>query len=511
VNHNGHWDRVGKKSHHGIAISLASLRSKKSSGVGEFFDLLPLIDWCRSIGLDVIQLLPLNDTGNDPSPYNALSSCALDPIYLSLSQLPEAGPLAHDLDEFISLTKMDRIAYNTVKHQKIHWLTRYFHRQFESVVGTHDYQTFLHNHPWVRVYALFKAHKDEYGGKNWKDWPESARTLSLSDMEDKRESVEFHSFLQYLCYTQMTQVKTYASTHGVLLKGDVPILLSPDSADVWAEPHLFDQTLAAGAPPDAYNRLGQKWGFPLYDWKAMEQENFGWWKRRLSTMGEYFHIYRVDHVVGFFRIWAIPKNKKPAEGHFVPKDPTLWPEHGRILLQMMLDASPLLPMAEDLGTIPRFVPEILKELQICSTKVLRWQRNWDTDKNFIPYDHYEPLSLTTVSTHDSDTLTLWWKKFPDEAIPFAHFKHWTYNPDLTQDQRFEILSDAHHTSSYFHINILQETLALFPELVWPNPEDERLNIPGTLLPTNWTYRYRPYIEELLAHPQLTQTFRKLIS
>ena len=219
---------------------------------------------------------------------------------------------------------------------------------------------------------------------------------------------------------------------------------------------------------------------------------------------------RIDHVVGFFRIWGIPEEKKASEGSFFPPDPSLWPAQGREILSMMIDSSPLLPMAEDLGTIPKEVYPVLRDLGICSTKVIRWQRRWDSDKSYIPYSEYDPLSLTTLATPDSDTLSGWWKKFPDEAIPFAHFKQWPYRSDLTKEQRFAILRDAHHTPSYFHINLLQEYLSFFPDLVSTNPDDERINVPGTLLPTNWTYRFRPSVEELLANQPLAETIREIL-
>jgi len=506
-----HWRKIGLRPHHGIAVPLASLRTKKSCGIGEFKDLIPLIDWCHSIGLDVIQLLPLYDTGDDPSPYNALSSCALDPIYLSLADLPELYDLETDLEIFAPLTQLSRIAWHEVKHQKIQWLTRYFLQRYDDVFLEPSYQHFLREHPWLRTYALFKAYKDEYGGKHWLDWPQELHSPHFSALEEKRESVDFHCFLQYLCFQQLSQVHDHASRAKVLLKGDIPISLSPDSADVWAERELFDLHLSAGAPPDYYNPQGQWWGFPLFNWDAMRVHHFAWWKRRLHIMSKFFHLYRIDHIVGYFRIWAIPPGAKPTEGHFVPSQETEWEKQGREILDAMIAASSLLPMAEDLGTIPKFVPLVLKELGICQTKVLRWQRNWDGDKRFIPYNQYEPFSLTTLSTADSEPLALWWKKFPDEAGAFAEFKHWTYKPTLTYNQHLEILRDSHHTSSLFHINLLQDTLALFPELVSPNPEDERINIPGTQLPTNWTYRFRPFIEELAAHEDLKQAFRQIIA
>ncbi len=486
-------------SHHGICVPLTAIHSKKSCGVGEFFDLMPLIDWAKNVGLDCIQLLPLNDSGDDASPYNALSSCALDPIYLSLHEL---GPI----DPFQAFRSLDRIAFHEVKRQKLRWLHIYFEETFATLSKTAEYQKFIAENSWLKAYALFKTLKDEYGGKSWQEWPRELQNPATVPARN----TDFHCFIQYHCFSQMERVRAYAEKRGILLQGDIPILVSPDSVDVWAERELFNLDLVAGAPPDLYNALGQKWGFPLFNWDVMRARGFEWWKRRLGVAQRFFHIYRIDHVVGFFRIWAIAHGKKAMEGFFIPHDPQLWPGQGREILEMLLEASPITPIAEDLGVIPREVPVILKELGICGTKVVRWQRHWEGDKSFIPYSEYEPLSLTTISTPDMDPLPLWWKKSPDEAIPFAHFKHWNYDPTLTSEQLFELLWDAHHTPSHFHINLLQEYLRLFPELSWPNLEDDRINVPGTLLPTNWTYRLRPSIEELLEHQAFSDTMRKII-
>lgn len=500
------WKKIGFKPHHGIVAPLFSLRSKKSLGIGDFFDLIPLIHWCKSIGFDTIQLLPLNDSGNDPSPYNAASSAAIDPIYLSLHDLPQATDLPYELSSLGSLPRLPR---SEVKHQKLAWLYHYFQKTFTELSQTASYRQFTSSNPWLAEYTLFKALKDEFSGKDWRQWPPEFQSYPIADSNRFQSGIDFHTFLQYLCFSQLEKIKNYATQKEIFLKGDISILVSQDSADVWARRSLFCLDLVAGAPPDYYNPLGQKWGFPLFNWDAMRQEQFAWWKQRLEIASRFFHIYRIDHVVGYFRIWAIPDDKKPSEGHFIPEDPHYWPSQGREILEMMIDSTPMLPMAEDLGTIPSEVYPILKELGICGTKMMRWQKNWEGDKSYLPLSTYEPLSLTTVSTPDSETLSLWWKNYPDEAIPFAQSKGWSYQPDLSADKRFELLYDAHHTASYFHINLLQEYLALFPELIWPNPEDERINVPGTLLPTNWTYRFRPTLEEILAHQPLAEAMRSL--
>lgn len=495
-----HWKRIGVRPHHGICVPLFSLRSQKSCGVGDFSDLRLLIDWCQSIGFDCIQLLPLNDSGDDPSPYNALSSCALDPLYIDL------GEFEIDRSAFVPFNLLQRLPHAEIKHLKIALLRKYFARVFTSVKTSAAYQTFIQQNPWLTPYALFKACKDEYGGKHWEDWPEDKQSLKTCIADPT--AIDFHSFLQYLAFQQMEKTKSYAEQKGILLKGDIPILLSPDSADVWAERSLFNMRYSAGAPPDYYNALGQKWGFPLFDWDAMRKRNYSWWRQRLQVAERLFHIYRIDHVVGFFRIWAIRGQDKPAKGCYIPEDPALWGPQGREILEMMIRSSTLLPMAEDLGSsIPEIVYQTLKDLGICGTKVMRWVKH---DGHIIPFSDYDPISLTTVSTPDSETLALWWKNLPQEASAWAAFKHWKYEPTLAVWQQKEMLYDAHHTPSLFHINLLQEYLALFPSLVSSNLEDERINIPGTLLPTNWTYRFKPTLEELMTHEALKKEIQDIL-
>jgi 4-alpha-glucanotransferase len=471
------FQKIGMHPHHGICVPLFSLHTSVNPGRGEFLDLIPLIDWMKKIGFDTLQLLPINDSGIDPSPYNPISSCALDPIYLSLSELG-----------IPSLSFTER---TEVLHEKLNLLHKLFQTTFSSLAKTDPYQTFLQQNPWVFSYAKFKALKEQFADKHWLDW-------SSATSPDQKK-VDFYTFLQFHAFRQMALVRQHANTQGIFLKGDIPILLSPDSADVWENPHLFHLDLSAGAPPDLYNQLGQNWGFPLFNWEAMRKEQFHWWKQRLKVAEKCFHIYRIDHVVGFFRIWGIEKGEKASEGSFFPPNPDLWAAQGTELLEMMIDATSMLPMAEDLGTIPPLVYPILKELGICGTKVIRWQK---VDGRYIPFNEYEPLSLTTLSTPDMEPLELWWKNSPSEAVPFAEFMKLSYHPVLSQQQRLQILSASHHTSSLFHINLLQEYLALFPELISPHSENERINVPGTLLPSNWTYRFHPSIEEMSSYQEL---------
>ncbi len=451
------WERIGKRQHKGIDLPLFALRSKNSCGVGEFFDLIPLIDWCSELKIDFIQLLPLNDSGIDPSPYNILSSCALHPRYISLWKLDKNYP--KDLNE------------------KLPWLYKYYEKWEKN---DPNFLKFVSENTWLEAYGQYKSNPP------------------------------FQNFLQYLCYTQLVEVKKYANSKGVFIQGDLPILIARESVDVTTHTSLFIPNYSAGAPPDQYNKNGQYWGFPIFDWENHKKDGFAWWKQRIHYAENFYDIYRIDHVVGFFRIWAIPLGEKTKNGKFIPENPAEWIPHGQEILKMMLNASNMLPIAEDLGTVPLEVHACLTELGICGTKVMRWERRWQTDKEYIPLNEYPLLSLTCVSTHDSETLTLWWKNNREEAELYAKSKGWKYVPDLPLEMRKAILTDSNHTSSLFHCNLLQEYLALIPELAWGDPEQERINIPGKVLPTNWNYRFRPTVEEIVSHEGLKNVMRQIL-
>ncbi len=500
------WEKIGVRNHHGICLPLFSLLSEKSCGIGEYLDLIPMIGWCKEIGMDVIQLLPLNDTGLGTSPYSALSANALNPIHISMYALPDLERVPDYQDKLAKIgywNRTIRIKHHIVRELKFAFFREYVPRVYDDFSKNPDYRAFVEQNKWLIPYTLFKALKEEQLWKNWEDWPTHLKSPSeakfLELLEEHKEACRFHEFLQYLCYKQLEEVKRIADQHEIFIKGDIPILISRDSADVWFNRHYFFLHQAAGAPPDMYSRDGQYWGFPIYDWEQLEKQHYDWWRERLQIASHLYHLYRIDHVVGFFRMWAIPLGKPAKEGSFVPPNEDEWIPHGRKLMELMIKTAPILPIGEDLGLVPDEVKHCLYDLGICGTKVMRWERNWDTDGSFIPITEYQPMTMSTVSTHDSDTLQLWWRHFPKEAKLYSEFKGWDYRPFLTLERQKEILWDCHHSSSLFHINLLQEYLALFPELVSQNPNNERINIPGKILDTNWTYRFRPTVERIIDH------------
>lgn len=507
------WNTIGIRQHHGIALPLFSLHSQLSGGIGEFTDLLPLIDWCKDVNLDIIQLLPLNDTGHDTSPYSAISAFAINPIHLALHTLPDYtnNPILPPIiNELRQLNGLQRVAYDKIRPLKERFLDEYFNWKGSQEIESEGYKKFFQDNDWLIVYGLFKTLKSQHNYQHWESWESNLKNPSPEKiqqlLEQNNRQIAYHCFVQYLCFQQLSKVKDYANQRGVLLKGDVPILINRDSADVWGNRELFLMDYSAGAPPDMYSEEGQNWGFPIYNWENLQKTNYKWWRKRLEVACHFYNLYRIDHIVGFFRIWSIHNGQKGNMGHFIPEDPNLWIEHGRKILNMMLESCPMLPIGEDLGFVPPEARICLTELGICGTKVIRWERKWKEDAAYIPFREYNYASMTTVSTHDSETLQQWWTLFPKDAKEYCQFKGWEYTPVLSKEFHQEFLYDSHHTNSLFHINLFQEYLFLVPDMTWPNPEDERINIPGLYSERNWTYRFRPALEDIVSSTLLKKVF-----
>lgn len=512
------WQQIGIKHHHGIAIPLFSLHSAHSYGIGEYPDLHLLVDWCVSIGFDVIQLLPLNDTELGISPYSAISAFALNPIFLGLDALPHLHNHPVLKEELKALPKFSYTAhvdYSRVRECKERFLRHYFQLVGPQILKSEAFERFTRaSHFWLKGYAVFKILKRRHHWMSWEAWPdaESHATSELIDSVAQKESDEFHwfCFLQFLCEQQLSAAKTYALQKKVFFMGDIPILIDRDSADVWLHKELFNLNLSAGAPPDIFSELGQNWGFPLYQWEIIAEQNYRWWIERLRWASRYYHIYRIDHIVGFFRIWAIPLGLTGKDGHFIPKEESAWIDQGQKIMVMMLKACDMLPIGEDLGVVPPEVRACLSALGICGTRVMRWERKWNEGGHFIFAHDYPIDSMTTVSTHDSETLQQWWKNSFTEAQIFAQFKGWSYQSVLSNEHRREMLWESHHSNSLFHINLLQEYFPLIPGLSWSNPDEERINIPGIINNTNWCYRLRPSLEDLDQQSSLKYVMQELI-
>ena len=318
----------------GTAIPVFSIRTEDDFGVGEFYDLKKMVDWAASTGQGILQLLPINDTTmfdtwEDSYPYNPNSTFALHPQYINL---PAAGVKEDEEYKTLQaeLNSLDQIDYEKVNRSKIALLKKAFSKTFKKISATEGYRNFIdRNSSWLLPYAAFCVLRDQNGTPDFSKWKGYAKYSKKKIAEfctANQTEIDFWCFVQYHLDRQLSEVCDYAHSKGVIFKGDLPIGISRTSVDAWVYPELFNMDSQAGAPPDAFSADGQNWGFPTYNWEKMSQDGYAWWKARLAKMSEYFDAFRIDHILGFFRIWEIPlRSKSGLDGYFNPALP--FPAH----------------------------------------------------------------------------------------------------------------------------------------------------------------------------------------
>lgn len=302
----------------GVSIPVFSLRSNEDFGVGDFFDLKAMIDWAASTGQRFIQLLPINDTTmthtwTDSYPYNANSTFALHPMFLRLGNIGTLNDKArreHYETLRLKLNELDVIDYEKVNDTKNAYTRELFQQDGAKVIEQADFKEFVNkNSSWLTPYAAFCVLRDINGTPDMSCWGEYAvydKNRVDSFIAVHKDEINYVYYIQYYLDKQLKEVRDYAHSRRVALKGDIPIGISRTSVDAWVTPQLFNLNSQAGAPPDDFSALGQNWGFPTYNWEKMNKDGFAWWKARFRKMAEYFDAYRIDHVLGFFRIWQIP-------------------------------------------------------------------------------------------------------------------------------------------------------------------------------------------------------------
>lgn len=412
------WKRIGTHRRSGVAVPLFSVYSTKSIGIGEIPDIKFLIKWCKKTGMSMLQLLPMNDLGNDFAPYNAVSSFALEPMYLSLNKLKDVNlaPFKREIREMkkIFVCGNDRINYG-IKKAKLDLLWKIYKRTYTNHINKFEkFKT--DNSYWLRDYAVYKIVKEKCGNKNWEEWETAFKNKDESFLKDfekeNSERITFLYWIQWQLYEQLKLIKKYAQGKEVLLMGDLPFLVSRDSSDVWANKNYFKLHLSSGAPPDMYFAMGQKWGMPPYDWEEIEKDKYIYIKERLKFAENYYDMFRIDHFVGLFRVWTIETNTPEEQagliGNFDPQDEQTWKENGKKIIDLMIQNSEMLPCAEDLGTVPDCSNKTLEEYGIPGMNVQRWVKEKNNYYEFINPDNYRINSVSTVSTHDSSTLIDWW-------------------------------------------------------------------------------------------------------
>jgi 4-alpha-glucanotransferase len=321
----------------GVAVPVFSLRSEKSLGVGDFADLKPLADWAQGVGLKLIQILPINDTTSaydwtDSYPYSAVSVFALHPLYLRLDDLKYAMPASFKLELYAErerLNALPEVDYVAVMKVKRRLSRQVFDKNRGWILASAAFKSFVEAQgEWLIPYAVFCVKRDEMGTADFTKWGEWAvydreQALALADPQHPAwPDVAYHCWLQSELDLQLTEAVAHLHERGLALKGDLPIGIDRQSVEAWSAPHLFKMGAQAGAPPDAFAVKGQNWGFPTYDWEVMKGDGFAWWRSRFGQLSRYFDAYRIDHILGFFRIWQVPiEQVEGIMGYFDPALP----------------------------------------------------------------------------------------------------------------------------------------------------------------------------------------------
>jgi len=469
----------------GVAVPVFSLRSNDSFGIGEFNDLKKLADWCVVTGLKLIQILPINDTTTDGGwgdsyPYKSMSTKALHPIYLNLEKVG------------ILKDENERRRFNEIKKE-------------------------LNAKEFVDYPAVYKAKMDYLEEIFNQTCVETEHAPSLQTQTD------FYDFLQYHCDKQLTEAVDYLHSKGIMLKGDLPIGVNRESDDVKQNPHLFNLDMETGAPPDAFAAEGQNWGFPTYNWDEMAKDDFSWWRGRVKWFEKYFDALRIDHILGFFRIWEIPKGSPNASfGHYSPTDPIRWEIEGRNRLSKVFGLTAqtqtltqtqaqttLLICGEDLGMVAPCVPGVMRELGILSLEVQRMPKNSSrpfSDPRENPY-----LSVDTTGTHDMPTIRGWWEEDRNLSARFYHeMLHHTDNPPYFCEPFIckEIIEQHLKSASQWVIIPIQDYIAMDGDFRWDCTWEEQINKPAD--PNHkWKYRMHQSLEQLLGNEKLNKTIKEM--
>ncbi len=415
------WKRFGLARRAGVSVPLFSVFSAQSAGIGEIPDLELLGRWCRRAGMSIIQLLPMNDTGFNFTPYDAQSTFALEPMYLRLSDL-RGAPLQLFKKSLQDLRKRfpagrKRVDYG-IKLAKLELMREIFKKSRAAKEGPEDFEIFCEqNKFWLHDYVLFKILKSLHGEARWEDWPEAFRRRDPEKIRELKTAhafeARFQEWLQWQLCLQFSRARKSLAKDGVFLMGDLPFLVSRDSADVWAHQEYFKLERLAGAPPDAFFALGQRWGMPPYDWPRIAASGYDYLKGKVRFASCLYDFFRIDHVVGIFRLWTISASEPPGHGglygSFDPPAEQDWEGHGKRLLEIMIRQTPMLPCAEDLGVVPECSYKTLREFAIPGMDVQRWTKDWDGTAAFKEPGAYRANSIAVISNHDMSALSAWWE------------------------------------------------------------------------------------------------------
>lgn len=539
----------------GVLMPLFSLRRVGDAGIGDLCALEEWIDWAAEHAVGFLQLLPVNALGEDdaPSPYSAISSVGLEPLYLTLERVPgmpaERPAYQEDLPPLQLPSGRDLVDYARVRAYKRYWLSEAWHHfdcDPEWSVLREEFAAWVREQgAWLDDFTTFLVASFGFGTIAWWHWPEQNADVVrriVNDCRESREQKRHQQWLQWLCSREWAGVRAHADARGVLLMGDVPIGVSVASADVFFERYLFDMEWSGGAPAegnfadDAFTaKWGQNWGIPLYRWEVMEHDGFAWWRRRIRKLAEVFSMYRIDHVLGFYRIYAfpwmpdrnpefLPLSEDEAAARCGGRRPGFrprgdWNEENRranlaqgdYLLRQLLRAAPgVRVVGEDLGCVPDYVRPDLSCLRIAGFKIPHWEI--DENQQIVRGESYNPCSFATYATHDFPPLCMDWDAWVD-GVQEAYGAHLT--PGMSAEEcraarqkgrdcarvlcwlgdyaglhHRECMVPWHQGIKEALIRALLRCRSAYAALMWTELFDipVRLNTPGTEGGTNWRPR-----------------------
>lgn len=540
----------------GILCPVFALRAEDDLGIGDTASVRQLIDWAADTGLGFVQFLPINATGGDNSPYNAISSVALEPLTLDLRprtvpDITQAGYERIIREKNAAEPRSGPVCYDRVRAVKYELLRFGFasFRKNKSAPAKQRRAEFAAfrkaESAWLDDFCLFRTLMDEHGSEDWTSWPDGCNTAAkarswLAASQTKAEDrLAFHAYAQWLCWHQWTAARDHARSRGVRLMGDVPFGISFCSADVFFQREQFNLDWCGGAPPETYfkddlfvQKWGQNWGIPLYRWEVMESDGFAWWTQRVRKLCEVFDIFRIDHVLGFYRIYSFPwRPQRNAEflpltleaaaartgghlPHFIEHDDDTDEHraanlaHGNKHLRMILRAAGSSEVvAEDLGTVPPYVRPHLLSLDVPGFKISQWED--DGRGAVLMGGDYPECSFTTYATHDHSPMKTHWEQRRREARSEDEGERWMANRELRFLAQFASLHEQEGEWTPYNDGIRRTLLeallaskARFAAFMLTDlfGMEDRFNIPGIAGHMNWTARLPMTVEEMKTQP-----------
>lgn len=495
--------------HAGLLVPLFSIPGSRSWGVGEIADLPLLARWIESAGLDFVQLLPVSEMEEgQSSPYAALSAMAIDPVFISPSQVPELVEIggvavlaAADRELIENAQAATAVDYRSVRAVKSRALQLSFarfqdrHHASQSPRGR-SFRAFADRERWwLDDYALFRALHEESQGRYWRDWEPALRDRDPQALAEARvrlaDRILYWEYLQWLADDQWRQARLDAG--GVGIFGDFPFMVSGHSADVWARHGEFDVDASVGTPPDTFSDLGQDWGLPVYRWEVMARGDDDWLRQRIRRSVELYDGFRIDHLIGFYRTFV---RERSGRSYFTPADEPSQLAQGERLMRIFAESGARI-IAEDLGSVPEFVRDSLDRLGIPGLKVLRWEREWQAPgQPFRLPEHYPSQSVAITGTHDTETLAEWW-----DAADAGERQLCTALPGLAAagapEARFSPAIRDALVRALFGAGSDLVILPIQDVFGWRH----RINVPGVVSEANWSWRLPWLVDTLAAQPE----------